>query len=141
MTANKRDTLKGPDDWAWSGVAHLKANASRPGANTSMQAIAIMLGFAQDMATKIGALGDIPHSHPASLEIKCAQGGGDRVELDAGRVGIVLTCSSDMAGDSVSGFGQDTSCHLNLEEMRVVRGWLTQAIASVEAEQVAAHAG
>lgn len=141
MTSIKRDTLNGPDDWAWSGVAHLKANASRPGANASVQAIAIMLGFAQDMAAKIGFIGGLQRAHPAPLEITSIHGLGNRVEFDAMRAGLVITCESDMAGDSVSGFGQHTSCHLNLEHMRALRGWLSHAIASIEDAQAAIDVG
>jgi hypothetical protein len=51
------------DDWAWSAVSYLKCATSRPGVvpsgkvEVSIAAISILLGFAEQLAEKIGLIG------------------------------------------------------------------------------------
>lgn len=57
---------------------------------------------------------------------------GERVEAELQRNQISLTCASDWAGDTETGFGEYVTQHLDLNETKALRDWLSAAIEQME---------
>lgn len=63
-----------------------------------------------------------------ALNIEEIGGIGDHIEADQERNQIRITCNSDWAGDTETGFGEHVSISLNKLQTEELRDWLNNAL-------------
>lgn len=59
-------------------------------------------------------------------------GFSDHLDAELEREHVRITCASDWAGDTETGFGESVGIPLNREQATVLRDWLSAAILAME---------